>query len=79
MTTECALNADQISNECQDLSWQTEIRMLANLLMDIDQINRSGHMDPAVFGTIVSLVATHMDRIATECLVNAARSGASPL
>ena len=75
MTTECALNADQISHEC----WRNDIRMLANLLMDIDQINRSGHMDPAVFGTIVSLVATHMDRIATECLVNAARSGASPL
>jgi hypothetical protein len=78
MTTECALNAerrsfapDQISNECQDLSWQTEIRMLANLLIDIDLINRSGHMDPAVFGAIVSLVATHMDRIATELTLNA--------
>jgi len=48
--------------------------MLANLLMDIDQINRSGHMDPAVYGAIVSLVAIHMDRIAQE----ATRTQAKP-
>lgn len=46
--------------------WQNDIRMLANLLMDIDTSNRNGHMDHAVFGAIVSLVAAHMDRIATE-------------
>lgn len=46
--------------------WRNDIRMLANLLMDIDVISRSGHMDPAVYGAIVSLVAMHMDRIADE-------------
>lgn len=51
--------------------WQNDIRMLANLLMDIDVINRNGHMDPAVFAAIVTLVAMHMDRIATEATLNA--------
>lgn len=62
MISECPMNADQIASEC----WRNDIRMLANLLMDIDLINRNGHMDPAVYGAIVNLVAMHMDRIADE-------------
>jgi len=71
MPSECALNEYQISHECQSHSWQNEIRMLANILMDIDQIHSNGHMDSSVFGAIVSLVATHMDRIAQEATSNA--------
>lgn len=67
MTTECALNADRMSHEC----WANDVRMLANLLMDIELIHRNGHMDPAVFGATVSLIAIHMDRVATECTSNA--------
>ncbi len=65
MISECRINDDQTAT-CPSECWRNDIRMLANLLMDIDVINRNGHMDPTVYGAIVNLVAMHMDRIAQE-------------
>lgn len=67
MNIECGLNVERMPTECQ----LNDIRMLANILADVDAIHQSGHIDPAAAFAIVALVGERMERMATECQANA--------
>ena len=65
--TECVVNAERIPNE----SWVNDIRMVAYVLADCDELHKAGHMDPGTFGAIVALAVCRLDRLTTECQLNA--------
>lgn len=62
MSTECPPNADQTISECR----LDDIRMVAYVLSDCDELHRAGHMDAGTFGAIVALAVCRLEQIVTE-------------
>lgn len=61
-----ALGGNQMSNE-----WMLDhIRMLANVLVDVDEIHEDGNMDARTFGAIVNLVALRLQQVAGVSTAN---------
>ena len=63
MQSECQLNADQTISECR----LNDIRMVAYVLADCDELHKAGHMDPGTFGAIVALAVCRLEQLASEC------------
>ncbi len=62
MQSECPLNANQTVSECA----LNDIRMVAYVLADCDELHKAGHMDPGTFGAIVALAVCRLEQLVTE-------------
>lgn len=63
MQSEYQLNADQMPSECL----RNDIRMVAYVLADCDELHRAGHMDAGTFGAVVALAVCRLEQLVTEC------------
>lgn len=73
MSSECHLNANQMATECASNPYETianDIRMLAFVLADCDELHQGGHMDTGTYGAIVSLAVYRLEQIESECRLN---------